>query len=382
MTADVGAPIGHLGDDEIGPADLAELEKEIGVKHEVIPVGVEVFNRDVYRDYATYCIANQNPLWLDDDYARASGFEGIQPPPTVEYVSSSRDLTIGGFGLHERGIMSLHMFDEWEFFAPVQLGDQVTPFYELLSVELKQSRHAAGQAMHQVMRFAYHNQNGQLLSTWTKGSFRARRPMRTEPLQPREEYHYTREEIDEIHRGMENEEVRGRKARLIGDVAVGDSLGPIVKGPFTQMDMICWWMGAKGPFLYPFKVKYELFKANPGLAIVDPETGMVLTPEDAHWDRRYAARNGVDGIYDGGKQRTAAVTHLATNWMGDHGKLKKLRLKMMAPNMVGDTTWYTGQVIEKYPETRTVTCRVEGRNQRGTVHCEGYVVIELPSAES
>lgn len=378
-SSSAAVPVGHLGVQALDPNDVERLQDEIGVEHDAKP-GPENLSIDVFRDYATYCIAHANPLWTDPDYARRNGFESVLAPPTVEYVTSSRDLSIGGFGLHDRGIMGLHMFDDWEFHEAPRVNEPVTASYHLAHVRMRDSRWAGGSAMEQVICYTYRGENGRLLSTWSRGSFRAKRPMLSDGEATLEEpYRYTREEIDQIYRDMDAERPRGAQRRWIEEISVGDSIGQVVKGPLTQMDMICWWIGAKGPFLYPFGMKYEMVKANPGLAILDPDTGIPLTPEDAHWDLSYALRNGVRGLYDAGKQRTAAVTHLATNWMGDHGKLKRLKLQMRAPNMVGNTTWYSGAVTEIDAASCTVTCEVEGRNQRDVVHCRGNVVIELPS---
>ncbi len=370
---------GHIGGGEITQQDIDELTSLIGVEYP-IPPGVEVFNGDVFRDYATYCIANANPLWCDEAYARAQGFPSRIGPPTVEYVVASRDVIIGGFGMHDRGIMGLHMSDDWELIRPVVPGDRIRAAYSLAGIKMRESRHAAGQAMEQTIRMEFRDAEDELVSVWTRKSFRAKRAMNREGERNGEAelYRYSDDEIAAIQRGIEAETVRGAEPRKFGSVKVGDSIGTVVKGPFTMMDMICWWIGAKGPFLYPFRMKHEMFERHAGLAIIDPDTNIRLTPEDSHWDPEYAKRNGVGGLYDAGKQRTASITHLASNWMGDAGRLKRIYFEMRKPNMVGDTTWYSGSITETNPADRTVTAAVEGRNQRGVVHSKGHVVIELP----
>ncbi|MEZ5134631.1 MAG: hypothetical protein R2699_06125 [Acidimicrobiales bacterium] len=57
--------------------------------------------------------------------------------------------------------------------------------------------------------------------------------------------------IDEVYAG-ERDRRRGAEPRWFEDVAVGDELGPIVKGPLRVTDMVCWHVGV-GMGLYGVK---------------------------------------------------------------------------------------------------------------------------------
>src|SRR6478672_1349805 len=63
---------------------------------------------------------------------------------------------------------------------------------------------------------------------------------------------YTDEEIDEIDAQYDRERARGSEPRWFEDVEVGDAVGPIVKGPLTVTDMVCWHSGM-GMGLYGVK---------------------------------------------------------------------------------------------------------------------------------
>ena len=54
---------------------------------------------------------------------------------------------------------------------------------------------------------------------------------------------YTDDEIDAIEAQYAAEAPRGAEPRWWEDVAEGDEVGPLVKGPLTVTDMVCWHVG-------------------------------------------------------------------------------------------------------------------------------------------
>ncbi len=63
---------------------------------------------------------------------------------------------------------------------------------------------------------------------------------------------YTDEQIDEIEAQYASERRRGAEPRWFEDVHEGDTVGPMVKGPLTVTDIICWHTGM-GMGLYGVK---------------------------------------------------------------------------------------------------------------------------------
>ena len=70
------------------------------------------------RRWAMYSMGDDNPLWVDTEYARRTIWGVNIAPPTFLY---SVDTTIVGPGLP--GVQWLYGGTEWEFFKPVRVGD-------------------------------------------------------------------------------------------------------------------------------------------------------------------------------------------------------------------------------------------------------------------
>ena len=87
------------------------------------------------------------------------------------------------------------------------------------------------------------------------------------------------------------------------------------------------------------------------------------------------------GIYDLGPQRGSWLAQIVTNWMSDHGLVRKLRHELRRFNIEGDTTWVSGKVARKWVEgdLHLVECETSCRNQRDETTGTGTVEVVLPS---
>jgi acyl dehydratase len=380
-TTDTAPTAEPAGDPVITQDDIDTLKASTGVEHPIVP-HFERISQDAFRHYAVYNVAHRNPLWTDPEYAAKSRFGTTVAAPTTEYLASSTDLAMGGFGLHKAGIASLHAFDEWTFHRPIRPNEAIRASFKQTDVTMRESRWTGGKILHQSIETTYRDEQGETVSAWTMGLVRAPSAgSRNEQVEKSERYRYTDEELARIDADFDREEMRGATPRPVDGVKVGDELGVVVKGPLTVMDIICWWMGSKGPFMYPFGIKREMLRETPGLGRKDPISNVTLTPEEAHWDLEQAKLLGVTNQYDIGKQRTTAAVHLITNWMGDDGDLLHLKVVFKRPNLVGDTTWYTGTVRTVDVGTGEVVVDLAGTNQRGVVHTTGEATLRLPLPE-
>ena len=70
--------------------------------------------------------------------------------------------------------------------------------------------------------------------------------------------------------------------------------------------------------------------------------------------------------------------------MGDDGWLWKMTCEHRRFNFMGDTTWLTGEVVDKRQEAGRNEVHVELRctNQRGVVTSPGRAVVLLPTREA
>jgi acyl dehydratase len=359
---------------------LQRLRDKIGEKKFARPA-FEVISFDVARRFAQFCLVTSNPLFRDAEYGRNSCFGEAIPPPMAEIVTSSEDLANAGAGLP--GVFGLHAGDHWTFGRRVKLGERLKAYGQLVDVETRPSKWG-GEAVWQTFAFDYYDEQDQWVSRYSRQSVRAERRKTKEQgkYKPSKPYRYENEELERIWNGYDTEEIRGAKPRYIEDVSVGDDAGHVTKGPLLTMDMMAWWMGSGGPFMKAFGDRYAFIKKYPNYPLWDTEMNVPRSPEDAHFDTDFAHRSGVGAMYDIGRQRTAAMVHLSTNWMSDPGRLLEVKSNFRRPNYVGDTTWYQGTVSAVDTESSQVVIDIVATNQRGDVHADGKATIELPRRDT
>ena len=106
---------------------------------------------------------------------------------------------------------------------------------------------------------------------------------------------YTDDEIDAIDAqyAAQAESRRGAEPRFWEDVTVGDDVGPMVKGPLTVTDMVCWHVGM-GMGLYGVRA-LDLAARNrrriPRFFHRD-EQNVPDVMQRVHWDPEFAAQVG------------------------------------------------------------------------------------------
>jgi hypothetical protein len=84
---------------------------------------------------------------------------------------------------------------------------------------------------------------------------------------------------------------------------------------------------------------------------------------------------------DLGFQRVSWLSHPITNWMGDHGFLKRLNVRLKGFVRFGDTNWCNGRVLRTWRENEETGAEVAvlSRNQEGEVTAQGTAMVVLPS---
>lgn len=371
---------GHSGDGRITKEMVEAVRARMNHRIPGKP-WVEYATKDTIR-HAAMAVGDDNPLYLDEEYARKSRYGAIIAPPMLPYAATSASASTGGMGFP--GIFTLHAQDEWRFERPVKDGDKMSTSIALVGLEERPSRWG-GTAYHQTTEFRFTNQDGNVISIYTPLYVRAERTKAREgkKYEGFTPYKYSDDEIARIEHDYDLEVRRGSTPRYWEDVQVGDSVGHVVKGPLTVTDMICWWMGMGAPYLFAFGIRKKRLAERPGLSIIDPETNIRHTPEIAHFDEKYALRSGVGAAYDIGRQRTAWFLHLLTNWAGDDGWVTYINARFERPNYVGDTTWCRGKVVEKLTKDGAPLVKIEmtAETQRGVTHATGYAFVRLPSRQ-
>jgi len=100
-----------------------------------------------------------------------------------------------------------------------------------------------------------------------------------------------------------------------------------------------------------------------------------------HHDTAFARAQGAPDAYVNTGFIEAFLARSVTDWMGDTGWMKKLRLEMRRFNALGDTIKVCGKVTGKRIEggEHLVDCDVWVENSRDGISVPGGAVVRLPS---
>jgi acyl dehydratase len=348
---------------------------------------------DTFRNVAQ-AYGDDNPLWSDEVHADASVWGGlIAPPPLAGGDTLVGEDEVGAVAPEHRALMKgdplrgVHAFysaSAREWWAPLRPLRRVFRRNALVGVHDKSSEFA-GRAVHEWTGQVFRDEAGVLLGGQYRLMVRTeRRAARERSSRPAIEFRpYTDDEIAAIDAQYATEGPRGAEPRWWEDVCEGDEVGPMVKGPMTVTDMICWHAGM-GMGLYgvkPLRLGYENRQRIPRFFHRD-ELNIPDVMQRVHWDPEFARRAGNPTTYDYGRMRETWLIHLCTDWMGDAAWLWKLDCEFRAFNFVGDTQWLRGRVTKVYlaaGDRPAVDVDLECVNQRGVDTTPGHATILLPS---
>ncbi|MGZ4694944.1 MAG: FAS1-like dehydratase domain-containing protein [Acidimicrobiales bacterium] len=350
---------------------------------------------DAFRHVAN-AYGDDNPLYTDPDYSAGTRWEGpIAPPPLVggdtligedevtEVPADLRDLMKGD---PLRGVHAFYSASAREWWAPLRPGHRVFRRNALVGVLDKPSEFAE-RAVHEWTGQVFRDDEGGLLSAQYRLMIRTERTKARE----RKKYdavelaHYTDEDIERIEAQYAKEGPRGAEPRWWEDVAEGDTIGPMVKGPLTVTDMVCWHVGM-GMGLYgvaPLRLGAENRRRVPRFYHRDDQN-VPDVMQRVHWDPEFARRSGNPTTFDYGRMRETWLIHLCTDWMGDDAWLWKLDCEFRKFNYVGDTQWLNGTVVRRYlaeGDRPAVDLDLDVVNQRGEVTTPGHATVLLPSRD-
>lgn len=367
---------------KITDSGLDELRERIGVKiaNTAEPWCYEA-TRDNIRHYA-HGIGDDNPLWCDPAYAAKSPYGGIVALPSFLF-STSRIVSgyVGGLP----GVHAMWSGSNWTWHKAVRRNDEISTEAYLKDLVLHQTRFA-GRAVQQIYHVDFFNQQGDKVAEADSWCFRTERDTAREQgtkyreVRAREPRRYTPEEIGEAYKLYRDEPVRGAVPRYWQDVAEGEELPVMFKGPMTVTGFIAYAQGWGGLYIRANKLAWKLIDAHPGVGITN-RFGIPDVPERVHWEEDFALEVGAPGAYDYGPERASWLTHHLTNWMGDAGFLRQANCQVRRHNPEGDMLFIKGRVKRRFVDggRHLVEIEQEGRNQDDELSVIGTGVVELPS---
>jgi len=365
----------------ITPAALDDLRKRIGVRigHTLEPWCYEA-TRDNIRHYA-HGIGDDNPLWCDPDYAQNTRYGGIIAPPSFIFACSR---IVSGYVGGLPGVHAMFAGCDFVWMKPIHRNAVLTTEAYLKDL-IEHDTQFAGRSIQQIYHVDFFDETGDQLASADSWCFRTDRDIARESgtkytaLKHREQRVYTPEELARHNALYENERIRGAEPRYFEDVAVGDTLPTMAKGPMTVTGFICYAQGWGGLYIRANKLAWRMQSRHPATGIVN-RFGIPDCPERVHWEEEFAHKVGAPGAYDYGPERCSWMSHAITNWIGDDAMLTALYTEIRRHNPAGDLLTIDGRVVAKREEGghKLVDFELEAVNQDGELSCRGRATASLP----
>ena len=326
-------------------------------------------------------LCDRNPLYRDREYGKNSHYGTLIAPPTFLYAV---DTTV--IAPKMPGVQWIYAGVYWTFYDVVKLDE----WFHVKAMCERQEEKTGSLAKRWVLQtghvWYYRDSDNALVAEAVPQHARtprgkALRRENTNKYAGWKPWEYTADEVAAIEKHILETKPRGAEPRYWESVNIGDELRPVVKGPLTTNDMCAWYAGAMGvrPYggamddSYHYRTRHDDYiisehgtKDSPGRGHLQPNTGQDV---------------GMGGAYDIGTQRAAWCSILATDWMGDSGFLHKFHATLKRSNMLGDTTYWRGKVVDKrvVEGYHLVELETYAENQRGWRLCDGGATVILPS---
>jgi len=360
--------------------DALRARKDVRIENTLEPWCHEA-TRDNIRHYA-HGIGDDNPLWCDPSYAARTRYGDVIALPSFLFATSR---IVSGYVGGIPGVHAMWAGADWHWHKPV-LRNQAISTEAWLKDLIEHETKFAGRAIQQIYHVNFFNPAGELVAEADSWCFRTDRDQAREQgtkyteVKQRPQRVYRPEELERLYQHYAAEEVRGARPRYWEDVAEGEALPTMAKGPMTVTGFIAFAQGWGGLYIRANKLAWRQVQQHPGLGIAN-RFGIPDCPERVHWEQEFALMVGAPGAYDYGPERCSWLTHHLTNWMGDDGFLRAASCKIRRHNPEGDLLFIDGKVVRKYVEDgrHLVAIEQSAQNQDGELSVLGSGVVELPS---
>jgi hypothetical protein len=325
-----------------------------------------VVSRDSVRNFIRGT-GEANGQWLQ---------EPCEAPPGYLYAFHPDD----EWNVVPEGLGTLLALEEWNWYLPLVCDMSIEARTEHAPLVTKPSSRF-GEAMDQIARTVFVNEaSGKILAERRKLVKVFRRGPGTEAqgdLVP--PWHYDDATAAAIDETYAHERVTWPEKLRLEDLSVGDTLGPIVRGPMTVTDVIAWVAAAGEPQIRAGYAKWAYLRRWPHLAA--PDTAMNIPDVRArfHWDSAFAHGWVGSPAFDFVSQRTAWVSQLVTNWMGREARLTKLDVRALRPLYLGDTLWIRG-TIQSIDEG-SVKVAIDATNQAGASTTAASAIVTFGTGD-
>jgi acyl dehydratase len=366
----------------ITDSDIAQAREMIGV-----PLRLEQFNHEATLDtirHFAHGTGDENPLWMDPDYAARGPYGTIIAPPCFLYSVFAAGISPGFPGLQ-----TFFGTGRFVWHRPVRRGDTIRAQAVMTGMS-ERSGTRVRRMIIQDGEVRYTAADGELLATYYSKALRIPRAGTGEGLTytPREPYEYRPAEFEAIEQATLARARRGEQPRYWDDVTVGEQLPALVKGPL-DLNTIITFYSCSLPYGYsPADTQWRLRH----LARTEPEripnnrsaawVAETTWPGMGHYQAHVARAVGMPGVYDNGWMRATWLGQVVTDWAGDQATLRSLEAKLIRPNLMNDTLWIRAEVTGKRTDdadgAHLVDITITAVNQLDETTSVGSATAALP----
>ena len=304
-------------------------------------------------------IEDGNPLYRDADYAAKSRFAGVVCPPLATWKDIGPPIGYFGAGQESHfqvplpfNSYGLNGGSDWQFLRPAYVGSWITRQFTVLDIFEKPGR--SGLLVFVVRQETQTNQLGQVISLAKRVSIHrslpdqaAAEPGKTAARVELEAVPLSPPTADII---LPKPETGAEGQRYFEDVAVGDRLPPVIKGPMTTTHLVRW------------------AAANGNYARI-------------HWDLPFAqSEQGLPNVVVNGSLKNQYLGQLFIDFAGEDGWFTRFYVQHRGMDFPGDLLTASGVITGKREADGfgLVDCTVELSNSRGQQTAAGQGTVILP----
>ena len=344
-------------------------------------------------------LGDDNPLFNDVLYAVTKAkYSTVIAPPTF--------LTILRYPIYEGALfdgpyplVGIEAAFDWVWNDVVKMNDRFTT--EMILKDVYEKTGDKGRTVYLVSECKYRNALSNKLVATCNGTYAAiaraesiteipeaaKEGFAKQPISDRKVHYYSDEEIERLIKDIGGMAMRGYYPLYWDDVNIGDELAPVVKGPLTTGALMSYHGTVFNIDAFPtFENSFHKWLKKPGFLRTNPLTGWPYDLQMAeHNDPNMSAARGMPYMFGLGSLKAGLCTHLLSNWMGDDGYIRRLKVDVLEPYLYGDALWIKGKVVEKYKEKiggvlyLAVDIKIESINQEGQNVAPGTATLYLPS---
>ena len=334
-------------------------------------------------------LGDDNPLWCEPDYGAKTSHGSSLTPPSFYYSCNQGPNGIRSTPSRGEGLPGLHAiwaWDRWEWPAPVPHNTPVNTTKQMVEANVRPSKFGGDRCVELVTRYNFRDDAQKLLASYDVAYMHFGRDVAARKGNKGDSVKrqiWSDEALAKLTADVYEEDHirRGAKDLVWDEVVIGEKIGTVVKGPLSVTETIAFTSGWGGPFLMASEIAHRYIRDHPRANAPDREMRIPDFPQRAHWDAGWAQECGFPDAYDYGGQRFGWMMHGVTDWMGDNAHLWKFDGKLLGLNIIGDASWCSGTVKNKYitdDGKRCIELELKMINQRDELTTVATAVVIAP----